>query len=485
MTTKQLRQYPNLIKYFETKHARLYEVIEALGLYGLLVPRKNGGITFLVPSGEYLDKIHDMAYSETPDDAISMIKSLIIVDFLSTPEEWDKKRSDIPNLLGQRLEVLEVNKEMIKLKGLNGQVILQPDSSFKPMASRNNMSVWNIKSGRISLSGPKASLKFVKTKKGNKQDDVNENQSNGPEDRRIELVEKLENKYDQGNSNAFLEFMATLMRVIRDEDPKLYEKVRPMLDASPIVSFYLLVEPLKPENGSSYIIPSFILNKCRHKLPNSSRQWKSHFVALAGAEDIEQIVQDISLEFQDKVGKEKLKIARKYYADFDQGNVIAPYLPADTREYYQLHPGLKRWQDGARHLIRKAFREELNTRRSLIQSMFDAYAPEIMETIVTNPTFYKRGVSMAVFEGLAGEFIASDLFMYYIRPPHPAEEEDTYDFSGETWNELSGDSDNDDHIENTLLRQMICLRDTDRSKYDKIMSKLVSLDSNESKNETN
>lgn len=484
MTTKQLRQYPNLIKYFETRHNRLYEVIEALGLYGLLVPRKNGGITFLIPNGEYMDKIYEAAYSETPDEAINMIKSLIIVDFLSTPEEWDKKRSDIPNLLGQKLEVLEINKDMIKVKGHSGNVVLQQDTVFKPIASRNNMAVWIIKSGKISLNGPKASLKFVKAKKNGK-DESNDSRS-VPEDRRIELVEKLENKYHRGNQDAFLEFMVTLMRVVKDEDSKLYDKIRPMLDASPIVSFYLLVEPLKPENGTSYIIPSFILNKCRHKLPNLARQWKSHFTPLPNEEDIDQTVQDIVIEFQDKVGKEKLKIARSHYADFDQGNGIAAYLPNDTKEFYQLHPGLKRWQDGARHLIRRAFREDINTCRSIIQGMFDAYNPEIMETIVTNPTFYKRGVSLAVFDGLAGEFIASDLFMYYIRSPHPAEEDDTYDFSGETWNELSRlDSENGDEVETPLLQQMLCLREMDRVKYDKIMSRLVKLDDAQSKNETN
>jgi len=484
MTTKQLRQYPNLIKYFETRHTRLYEVIEALGLYGLLVPRKNGGITFLIPGGDYMDKIYEAAYSETPDEAISMIKSLIIVDFLSTPEEWDKKRSDIPNLLGQRLEVLEINKDMIRLKGHSGNVVLQQDTVFKPIASRNNMAVWVIKSGKVSLNGPKATLKFVKAKKN--KEESNDNPSNVPEDRRIELVEKLENKFDRGNPDAFLEFMVTLMRVVKDEDSKLYDKIRPMLDVSPIVSFYLLVEPLKPENGASYIIPSFILNKCRHKLPNLSRQWKSHFESLKNEDDIEQTVQDMVLEFQDKVGKEKLKIARSLYVDFDQGNGIAAYLPNDTKEFYQLHPGLKRWQDGARHLIRRAFRQDLNTRRSIIQSMFDAYNPEVMETIVTNPTFYKRGVSLAVFDGLAGEFMASDLFMYYIRSPHPAEEDDTYDFSGETWNELSRlDSDSGEETENTLLQQMLCLREMDRTKYDKIMSRLNKLDEVQSKNETN
>lgn len=483
MTTKQLRQYPNLIKYFETRHTRLYEVIEALGLYGLLVPRKNGGITFLIPTGEYLDKIYEAAYSETPDEAINMIKSLIIVDFISTPEDWDKKRSDIPNLLSQRLEVLEINKDLIKLKGSSGSVILQTDSVFKPIASRNNMAVWIIKSGKIPLSGPKASFKFVRTKKG--KDEANANQSNIPEDRRIELVEKLENKFDNGNQNAFLEFMVTLMRVIKDEDPKLYDKVRPMLDASPIVSFYLLVEPLKPENGISYIVPSFILNKCRYKLSNPGRQWKSHFSALPNEEDIEQTVQDMVMEFQDKIGKEKLKIARSHYADFDQGNGIAAYLPNDTKEFYQLHPGLKRWQDGARHLIRRAFREDINTRRSLIQSMFDSYNSEIMETIVTNPAFYKRGISVDVFDGLAGEFIASDLFMYYIRAPHPAEEDDTYDFSGETWNDLSKLDSDDEETEHVLLSQMLCLREVDRTKYDKIMSRLSKLDDNQSKNETN
>ncbi|MGL6009200.1 MAG: hypothetical protein ACRC1D_07075, partial [Culicoidibacterales bacterium] len=223
MTTQQLRQYPNLIKYFETRHNRLYEVIEALGLYGLLVPRKNGGITFLIPNGEYMDKIYEAAYSETPDEAINMIKSLIIVDFLSTPEEWDKKRSDIPNLLGQKLEVLEINKDMIKVKGHSGNVVLQQDTVFKPIASRNNMAVWIIKSGKISLNGPKASLKFVKAKKNGK-DESNDSRS-VPEDRRIELVEKLENKYHQGNQDAFLEFMVTLMRVVKDEDSKLYDKI--------------------------------------------------------------------------------------------------------------------------------------------------------------------------------------------------------------------------------------------------------------------
>ena len=267
--------------------------------------------------------------------------------------------------------------------------------------------------------------------------------------------------------------MATLMYVLKREDKKLYQTILPMLDASAMVSFYLLVEPLKGNNGAEYIIPGYILAKCRTKNPNPLRQWKSNFKNMPNHDEMYDLATNLRQDLIGKSAKEQLNRIKKDYNKFDQGEDLAELLPQATREFYQHRPGLKKWQDGARFLLRECFKQDSSTRRSLIRSLFDRYNPENMNTIVTDPNYYRR-VSSDMYQSLAAVFIASDLYMYFPSAPRPSNEDesdDEYDLSAEAWEEQENMLDDPDQTQNNIENQLMVLKESDPERYERLMSK--------------
>jgi hypothetical protein len=404
--------------------------------------RKRNNLSLLVPTSYMSEFVEKCANDDELSD--NMIKSLILNIKLDNAKEWDSVRDKITNKLNQKVDVKTITKSSIVLVG---------DVYLKYIRSDDTMSIWSIEKGTMSLNGQKVKVGKPVVKK--QEDDTIS---------RIGLVRDLEAKYDRGKRTIFLNFMAVLMRILKDEDRGLYNVVSFILDPSPIVSFYLLVEPYKQGN---FIIPSYILKKVSSKLPNSLRSWKSNFSTPSNINSIQSIIDEIKDEITSEVGSkgqlEKIKLA---YTDFADGNGIFPKLPDEVQKFYRQNVGIKLWQDGARHLIRKAFEgEETIDRDNVISEMFSNYVSGNMNTIVTDLKFYKRSGSATVYEGYAGEFIHSNLFMYI--PSAPIDDGD--DVISKTWEELESQGGDYTPVDDNIVRQLREIQENEPVRFEKIM----------------
>lgn len=435
--------WSNVFEYLAEELPEFNRCLDESGFLDAL--KKRSDLTILIPIS-YMDEIVEKC---TDDDELSnnYLKALILNTRLDSAKDWDSKRDQIINKLNQKVDVKTITKSSITLS--NG-VILQ-----RAPVDDSKISVWRIEQGKMPLDGQKMKIGKVIPKKV--EDDA-------PRDK---LAQRLENKYDRGNTHAFLDYMAVLMRIIKDEDKALYSSLVYMLDPSPIVSFYLFVEPFK--NGG-FIIPSYILKKVSSKLPNSLRSWKSNFITPPNHDEVKELVDEIRNNITSEVGpKGQLEQIKLAYDEFANGDGIFQKMPTEVQRFYKQNAGIKLWQDGARHLIRKAFDGDIVTRTDTIQEMFTQYNSDNKNTIVTDVRFYRKNGTVSMYEGLAGEFIQSDLLMYI--PHAPIVEDDSV--ISQTWEELEGNIKEYTEIDDDIIRQLREIQENEPSRFEKIMKEFV------------
>jgi hypothetical protein len=151
-TKQKLKKFSRIVDYIEPYHPELMQVINDLAQNNSFVPRRNGGITFLVPNAKYTEEIVKVAYSDDAERATDMIQSLIIPILLETMDDWKEFSDDVPNLLGKRIDITSVGTDRVLLK--NGSIITR-NKIFKPMtrsgvSERANMAVWDL-NGAVDL----------------------------------------------------------------------------------------------------------------------------------------------------------------------------------------------------------------------------------------------------------------------------------------------------------------------------------------------
>ena len=419
--SRRLQKYGRIIKYIEDYHPELHDVIDSLGMYNSFTPRKGCGVTFLIPSGNYLQKLIDTTYGETPEEAVQILKSLILLVTLKDTTDWDKMRDDVPNLLGHKLNIRSVDARIVKLKS---GATLRADPNFQPMSSRPNMAIWNINGGEMDLEGQESEFKYVKSmrkQKTTKSKDVD------VDDDRYVYALSVEKAY-QRDSTVYLREMASLMLHLKNHRRDLYEIAQAMLDASARVSFYLIIEPYNCTGNN--LIPRTVLDKWglkSHNFPNAALFWRKVFNNLDSRQSDALIYSKkgrSQLRTAIDRAREKIvmaasptsktKKANSLYKELEAKNTImgtGPVFSPHVHQIYKSRNGFKEWQDNARFLIRKYFDsyERKDLHEKLEELSGEDYA---RESIVTSTEFIKRGMSTAILSGLIEEFIDTDLLFY-------------------------------------------------------------------------
>lgn len=448
--------YSDVFDYLETEYPDFYRCLDDAGFCQALKKRNN--LTLLIPIS-YMDDLVKKC-EDGEDVSQTMLKALILNNYLDNTQKWDQQRDQITNKLNQKVEIQSISKNSVILT--NGTII-KPEINIKG----STITLWKVEKGEMPLEGQK--IKVNKNPVKSVEDDT--------QNLRWSIAEKMEEKYDRGNQQAYLDYMSTLVRIVKDEDKHLYNALCFMLDPDPIVSFYMFVEPYKKSN-EPFIIPGYILKKCKSKLPNPLRSWKSNFVTPDNASNLQQQIEEITEDVTNDVGKTQLDRVRVAYDDFANGKGIFSSIPEDAAKFYQTRK-IKLWQDGARHLIRKAFDNDSTVvRNDTIQEMFSHYVSSIMNTIVTDPKFYKRNNTVVMYESLAGEFIRSNLFMYI--PQSPSIEDDTV--IAHTWERLENPEQYKEYtdLEDNIIRQLKDLQENDQLRFERIMKEFEPKKANDS-----
>lgn len=161
---RAVKKFCSINQWLQKVDNELYGVFDALCLHRLLAPARNTtGVTFLYPEDKkYKKSIVDAAYGETPEKAVQMLKSLVIKAYLSKTSDFISQRDDIPNKLGQKIEVTSADSTSVTLVG--GGKLKKPTGAktFDPRADRVNMAVYMLSGGKpIPLDGKKSDMKYA------------------------------------------------------------------------------------------------------------------------------------------------------------------------------------------------------------------------------------------------------------------------------------------------------------------------------------
>lgn len=168
----KVKKFCKILKYLEQEDSELADAVEDLCLHYLFVPKGYAGITFLHPKDKaYRKAILDAAYGDEPEEAVQMLQSLTIVDYLPNPRDFVLKKEDIPNRLRQRIEVTSADTSSVKL---TCGCTLKKASGFKALGTRDNMAVYELTGAQIPLDGPPATFKFAAKRRGRKKGDSKE-----------------------------------------------------------------------------------------------------------------------------------------------------------------------------------------------------------------------------------------------------------------------------------------------------------------------
>lgn len=258
-----------LVKYIKFIDKELFQVFDDLELF-YLFNTKNNNITFIYPTSRlYRKRIINLAYSNN-SDVVDMLRALILVDYLPTIKEFKRKADDIPNHLGNTLDVdakSSTDTEIFTSEGLK----LELDTEFKIM--RNDpFVVYKLSgNGMLSTNTPKTINKYVqgksREKKGNTNTDI------------TSIVTKVEKLFLKGNRDIYKVILAYIYKLALTENNKQHiVHIYNSLCATEEATFYNLLRPYDDNSyyrsngiavidGLKYIVDS--IKKCNFK----------HFVA--------------------------------------------------------------------------------------------------------------------------------------------------------------------------------------------------------------
>lgn len=266
--SKKLTKFCRLTKFVEQNNKALYQAFDDLCLFGLFSIRGKG-VTFLLPTDKgFIKKIIDATYSSKPEDAVAMIKTLVLLDFLPSIDSFNKA-DVIANALYQKLDIEEVNvaKKYVKLKSGHK---LELNSKFIPMRSNDPVAVYTLsgkdilplKTTKVDLrNGPDGNDRGHngKSRNGDIQDTAGGRRyggvSGGHDDYdKSVLARYIEKKHSNNmktdkKSCAFKSFMAYFYKLVHDSnDDELIKRVYSGMCAFARASFYVLVSPYSDED---------------------------------------------------------------------------------------------------------------------------------------------------------------------------------------------------------------------------------------------
>lgn len=173
---KKAKAFSKISDWMVVHNKDLYDVFETAGVMGYLIPRRDAGVTLLVPPPAEVKRIRELLESKeegVPESATDEVLSLIIHTVLHTPDDFLRHKGNLPNMLRRTLVVEDKKGNSVLLAGHGKTIAATADASFRGLkrvgtSSRNNLAVWNI-DGRLKIDTPAAAKETPVVKKGGKR----------------------------------------------------------------------------------------------------------------------------------------------------------------------------------------------------------------------------------------------------------------------------------------------------------------------------
>jgi hypothetical protein len=232
MPPNKLKKFCKISKYLEIYDHEIYQIFDDLCLFPLLRSRHKG-VTFLRPMDKSFRKeLITATYSQNPEKAVEMIKTLILLDFLPTSESF--KGKVIPNSSKFQLVVDKIDGKKVILGSKHS---LEVDSAFASLRRGDLSAVYKLNGkGSLPLSGAQVSMDTMERKQVR----------GGADAARREIGNFVETTYGKGGEykNVYRVTMACLYRyALKTNDRNLCKNIVDSMCASARASFYTIVEP--------------------------------------------------------------------------------------------------------------------------------------------------------------------------------------------------------------------------------------------------
>jgi len=343
----------NILDYVERKKPEVFKAISELCLKGAFKPRRDTGVTFIMPTDATIKAITPGIYSDKEDEyekAWSTMQAHILNDCYESVAEF--KDSDVSNRLNKKVEFSSVAGTKAVLK--NGTE-LTLDASFKMIPGRKGLSIFNA-SGPMPTDGPDASPRS----RGPKAEGAGKKKTvgRGPDEfNRVEFVKKIESSYMEKNDGiCYLQaVLALLDHLGKNAGSKDYKRAVVSLDKSPYASLYILLEPY---HAGKMLLSPEVLDAWTERSSNltGEKAVEAYIAHLSKGADL------LSKDLDDKIDSARWTIISGGFSRHNlpksigsQYNQLVPHMYAEDSLKEFFTPEYKEWQDLARYHINYMF----------------------------------------------------------------------------------------------------------------------------------
>ena len=277
------------LKYYDKD---LYEAIEDQGIIGILRPKFGSTLTFLYPAEKsYRDDIIAKLNGNDATIGVNMVQALVIRDLLSDSAEWLEKKENIPNALGQKVELSASasNKAVV----LANDAVLSLNKDFK--SRDENIAVWDYKGkSQMPLDGkpaefvkraprPAGSGKKRKTAAGGSGMPAFPKKSILAKRLQEQAICLLQNGWESlQRSNPFTSAVVSLLEYVKIKASNLLGDFNLLCEPNSVSAFYAIVMPYSSDSYfDSSVIDGWLQatrGVCFSPDPNAA--WVSHVQSL-------------------------------------------------------------------------------------------------------------------------------------------------------------------------------------------------------------
>jgi hypothetical protein len=238
-----------IFTWVEAQDPALADAIRHLCLAGLFHPRGRPGVTLLYPKDKsFREEIVSKADGENAEEAVSLIESLVLSDVYRTGADFAQK--PVGSARGVKLNVESADASRVRLAG---GLELVPAEDFRLLTRGEGtppLAVWYIAKGRPPLEGEA----FHPPAPKRRARGGGPGRAPGLPNDRAHLAARTACEFDRcmqkdrcREFDPYLARSVSLLRFLQLQHPDEYTKVLPLIDYNPLLTFYLLLEPAKPD----------------------------------------------------------------------------------------------------------------------------------------------------------------------------------------------------------------------------------------------
>lgn len=254
MPKESLKKFCSLHKFLEQHEPDLYEAFENVCLLSLLRPKFGNGVTLLVPPAAEKKKLLDMVYSDDPDQAIPILQSIVIFNYLPNSASWQSAAQTERGVVSAGRQKLEVNISGGDIVVADAKIT--PNKAFISFPERKNMSVWNITSGKLPLEGQAVALKSPTKKTKARSSYSGAGEGDMCRNYLAKIVEDDAEACIRSGQEclAYLKITNSLVIHLLTMHAEKIEKLSGRMHRCPMITFYNLIEPHIKDPTYTYFI---------------------------------------------------------------------------------------------------------------------------------------------------------------------------------------------------------------------------------------